>query len=172
MDLKQYLRGLGAGILVTAVILGFSQKTKPMTDAEIKVRAAQLGMVEETVLSDLVTEEKSSSDGDTLVEEYTQESNEASTEDTTQLSTQDLEEATKGETVIEEESYVVITVEPGNGSSIISNKLYEAGVIASKEEYNEYLLSKGYDRRLIAGEYRVPMGASMEEITRILCGIE
>lgn len=170
MDLKQYLRGLGAGILVTAVILGFSQKTKPMTDAEIKVRAAQLGMVEETVLSDLVTEEKSSSD--TLVEEYTQESNEASTEDTTQLSTQDLEEAARGETVIEEESYVVITVEPGNGSSIISNKLYEAGVIASKEEYNEYLLSKGYDRRLIAGEYRVPMGASMEEITRILCGIE
>lgn len=170
MDLKQYLRGLGAGILVTAVILGFSQKTKPMTDAEIKVRAAQLGMVEETVLSDLVTEEKSSSD--TLVEEYTQESNEALTEDTTQLSTQDLEEAARGETVIEEESYVVITVEPGNGSSIVSNKLYEAGVIASKEEYNEYLLSKGYDRRLIAGEYRVPMGASMEEITRILCGIE
>lgn len=170
MELKQYLKGLGIGILVTVVILGVSQKTKPMTDAEIKVRAAQLGMVEETVLSDLVTEEKSGSD--TLMEEYTQENSEASIEGTTQLSTQDLEEAAKGETVIEEEGYVVITIEPGSGSSVISSKLSEAGLIASKEEYNEYLLSKGYDRRLIAGEYRIPMGASMEEITRILCGIE
>lgn len=170
MELKQYLKGLGVGILVTVVILGVSQKTKPMTDAEIKVRAAQLGMVEETVLSDLVTEEKSGSD--TLMEEYTQENSEASIEGTTQLSTQDLEEAAKGETVIEEEGYVVITIEPGNGSSVISSKLSEAGLIASKEEYNEYLLSKGYDRRLIAGEYRIPIGVSMEEITRILCGIE
>lgn len=56
MRLKYYLRGLGAGIIVTALIMQFTPKTpEKMTDAEIKRRAAELGMVEEenmTLLDD------------------------------------------------------------------------------------------------------------------------
>ena len=49
MKLRPYLRGLGIGIIVTAIILHFSLKTAngaPMTDSEIKARAAELGMIE------------------------------------------------------------------------------------------------------------------------------
>ena len=47
MKLKYYLRGLGIGIVVTALIMGLSTgNTVPMTDAEIKAKAAMLGMVE------------------------------------------------------------------------------------------------------------------------------
>lgn len=49
MKLKYYLRGLGIGILITALIMGISLGGKEtLTDAEIRERATQLGMVEES----------------------------------------------------------------------------------------------------------------------------
>ena len=48
MKLKYYLRGLGIGIIVTAVIMGIVSGKKTLSDREIKERAAALGMVEGT----------------------------------------------------------------------------------------------------------------------------
>ena len=46
MKLKYYMRGLGIGIAVTALIMGLSSGAKSeMTNAEIMARAEQLGMV-------------------------------------------------------------------------------------------------------------------------------
>ena len=54
MKLKYYLRGLGIGIVVTALLMGFATKDRGiMTDEEIKARAAQLGMVEQRTLADI-----------------------------------------------------------------------------------------------------------------------
>lgn len=54
--LKYYLRGLGIGIIVTAVIMGVSAGKKPaeLTDAQIVARAKELGMVD-GVLAQLPT---------------------------------------------------------------------------------------------------------------------
>lgn len=53
------MRGLGLGIIVTAVIMGIaSPGRKSMTDQEIIARAKALGMVEGTVLSDVKEEEE------------------------------------------------------------------------------------------------------------------
>ncbi len=61
MELKYYLRGLGIGIAVTAIIMGIALSgDKPMTDEQIIARAKELGMVENTVLSD--TENKETDD--------------------------------------------------------------------------------------------------------------
>lgn len=52
MNLKYYLRGMGLGILVTALILGIAgSQNKRMTDEQIKARALELGMIENTVLT-------------------------------------------------------------------------------------------------------------------------
>ena len=61
MKLKYYLRGLGIGIIVTAAIMSVTKKTEELTDAEIKMRALELGMVEENVLADLQQENKEAS---------------------------------------------------------------------------------------------------------------
>ena len=63
MKLKYYLRGLGTGIAVTALIIGISSIASPkktMTDDEVIVRAKELGMVERTVLADTVEESEES----------------------------------------------------------------------------------------------------------------
>lgn len=52
MERKYYLRGLGVGIAVTAIIMGIALSgDQKMTDDEIIARAKELGMVENTVLA-------------------------------------------------------------------------------------------------------------------------
>jgi hypothetical protein len=57
MKLRFYMRGLGIGIVVTALIMGIALggSRESLSDEEIKERAAVLGMVEQqaVVLSDL-----------------------------------------------------------------------------------------------------------------------
>lgn len=55
--LKYYLRALGVGIIVTALLMGYSQKGQArMTDEEIRQRAAELGMTDPRgVLAELAT---------------------------------------------------------------------------------------------------------------------
>ena len=61
MERKYYLRGLGLGIVVTAVIMGMALSgQKNMTDEEVIARAKTLGMVENTenmLLSDAAAQE-------------------------------------------------------------------------------------------------------------------
>lgn len=65
MELKYYLRGLGLGIVVTAIIMGIvSSGNSAMTDEEIIARAKQLGMIEDRVLSEATQEEKETSGKD------------------------------------------------------------------------------------------------------------
>ncbi|MGN0401000.1 MAG: hypothetical protein ACI4HQ_01910 [Acetatifactor sp.] len=56
MKLRYYLRGLGIGMVVTALLMGLITRERlPLTDAEIKARARELGMVESSLvqLSDI-----------------------------------------------------------------------------------------------------------------------
>lgn len=80
MERKYYLRGLGIGIAVTAIIMGIVQSGgRTMTDKEIIARAKELGMVENTVLSDTIDEntEKENTDenaaGDPAVTDQSQD---------------------------------------------------------------------------------------------------
>lgn len=67
MELKYYLRGLGLGIVVTAIIMGLTtSKNRTMTDAEIIARAKQLGMTEERTLKDTVADEDADAGEDAL----------------------------------------------------------------------------------------------------------
>ena len=58
MKLKYYLRGMGIGVILTAIIMGFALggRNKPVSDAEIIERAKNLGMVEGGVLTDYSVE--------------------------------------------------------------------------------------------------------------------
>lgn len=52
MKLRYYFRGLGIGILVTALIMGMTSKAgRPLTDAEIRAKALTLGMVDPDSIS-------------------------------------------------------------------------------------------------------------------------
>lgn len=100
MKIRYYLRGLGLGILVTAIFFMVSGKNnQTMSDEMIKARARELGMTESGVLSDLaVVEEETVS-----IPEETEEivSTEEVSQEATSEEVTDVEE-TVAETVEEE----------------------------------------------------------------------
>lgn len=96
MERKYYLRGLGLGIVVTAVIMGMALSGKrTMTDEEVIARAKTLGMVENTesmLLSDAAAQE----------DDEAQEAEE--TEQVADPAEQEPQEAVTEEAVMEENS--------------------------------------------------------------------
>lgn len=164
MKLKYYLRGLGIGILVTALIMGFTTRdSRPLTDAEIKAAAAELGMVESDSLrlADLPQEP-------TPTPEITPEP-EAIPEVTPEL-TEEPETASEAATETTQESGtdISVTVSAGSGSRTVCNRLEEAGVITDAAEFDKYLCDQGYSKRICVGTFEIPADASWEEIAKII----
>ncbi|MCH5271190.1 MAG: hypothetical protein J1E83_10635 [Lachnospiraceae bacterium] len=223
MKRKFYLRGLGIGILVTAVIMGIaSGRNRQMTDEEIKARAKELGMVESTVLSNIDANNPQDSAAPSQAPENTPSVSvppentpsvsptpestpvaSVSPENTPEMSTpspspestpvpspspspentpapsqapvntpetstpspspspENTPETSAGETV-------TITIRSGQSSVAVSKMLEEAGLVTSASAYDKFLCDNGYDKRLKTGTYQIPVGASEEEIARII----
>ena len=47
-----------------------------------------------------------------------------------------------------------------------------AGLVESDTEFNKYLCSEGYDKRLRVGSFEIPKDADFETIAKSLCGIK
>lgn len=114
MKLKYYLRGLGIGMLVAALVLILSGNTgTKMSDEAVKRRASQLGMVErdKTVLGDMEKETSEEESGEAASEPIEEEPSAAASEEniagTTGETRQDAAgesgEASSGEGTSEEE---------------------------------------------------------------------
>lgn len=158
MKLKYYLRGLGIGILVTALIMGFTAKdNRPLTDAEIKAAAAELGMVESDSLrlADLPQDQTAEPAKEP---EPTPEATPES----------DVEPTKEPETTPESGTDISVTVSAGSGSRTVCNGLEEAGVIADAAEFDKYLCDQGYSKRICVGTFEIPADASWEEIAKII----
>lgn len=156
MKLKYYLRGLGIGIFVTAIITSVSfQNRKPMTDEEVKRRAAELGMIENSVLTNIADKEN--------------ESSEDKEQNVTQDELKDDEiKVDESNTENSDENTVTITVVSGDSSWTVSKRMEEAGLIESAKDFDTHLCRYGYDKKISVGSYKIPVTATHEEMAKIL----
>lgn len=233
MKLKMYLRGLGIGIMVTALIMGIATKDgRPLTDAEIKAAAAKLGMVDSNALklTDLPQEngskgsqpvesdeapdggtnsgsgeepsgeegntggEAENSDGEETPDSAEDPSGGEETPDSGENpsgedenpggienpSGEDENPGGNGNPSGEDENpggtesasgegeTVKIIVSRGTGSRSVCNQLAEAGLIEDAAAFDQYLIDSGYSKRISAGTFEIPKGASDEEIAKII----
>lgn len=203
MKLKYYLRGLGIGVVVTALLMGIalSGRKETLTDDEIRQRALELGMSDDTaVLSDaLLPEGEAAADnqedieaeleeakqevsepevpepetvqpGSETAEEEPDESEEAEAEENKPKDADEASsEAQPDETgTITAGESITITVDSGDGSKTVANKLQEAGVIADATAFDLYLCQNGYDKRIAAGTHEIKAGATEAEIAEAL----
>ena len=192
MKAKYYLRGLGIGVIVAVVIMGVTQdgRKETLSDREIMERAAELGMVEAggslADMAEAATQEEKEEEaltaqmpGNEVEGKPSEESTEAPTEKPTETPTEtptekptETPKATAEETSSKASSgTVLIEVKSGEGSYTICQKLVEKGLITSATEFDNYLYTGGYDRKLRAGSFEIPEGAQPEEIAKILCGM-
>ena len=181
MKLKYYLRGLGVGIVVTAVILTIANHLgNKMSDEDIIKRAAKLGMV--------MKEDESlfpPTEPETTTPEPTSPS--PTEQDTTAVKpaepeTTTPEPATPVPTEPETTTPVpaepqtsgvvihtaTITVTSGMYSEAVSQRLEEAGIVKNWREFNEYLTSNGYAERLQTGTHSFNSEMDFNEIAEIL----
>ena len=197
MKLKRYLRGLGIGIIVTALIVGISSNSKGgfITDEEIKSRAKDLGMVEQVEVESLEKEESAevTSDEDSNKNEGIDLNLEAETQfidevdliedskvltdleeeiETPEVDSNDTytEDDVKEEDEIEE--FVILTIHNGESSYTVSEELQNLEVIEDASEFDTYLCTNGYATRIHVGDHEIPMDATYEEIADILCSSE
>ena len=181
MKLKYYLRGLGIGILVTAVIMGVTQgsRKETLSDREIRERAAALGMVEPgNSLADLEAAETPAATEipeaiETPAATKTPEAAEtpAATEAPAATETPEVTARPTQRPAEEEEgSSYTFEIQAGDSSYQVAYRLQQAGLVADARDFDNYLCSKGYDRKLKTGSYEIPETATEEEISEILCG--
>ena len=193
MKLKYYLRGLGIGILVTAVIMGVTQgsRKETLSDREIRERAAALGMVEPgNSLADLeaaetpaATEIPEAAETPAATEIPEAAETPAATETPEAAETPAATEApaatetpevtarpTQRPAEEEEGSSYTFEIQAGDSSYQVAYRLQQAGLVADARDFDNYLCSKGYDRKLKTGSYEIPETATEEEISEILCG--
>ena len=205
MKLKYYLRGLGIGILVTAVIMGVTQgsRKETLSDREIRERAAALGMVEPgNSLADLeaaetpaATETPEAAETPAATEIPEAAETPAATETPEAAETPAATEApaatevpaateapastetpevtarpTQKPAEEEEGSSYTFEIQAGDSSYQVAYRLQQAGLVADARDFDNYLCSKGYDRKLKTGSYEIPETATEEEISEILCG--
>lgn len=230
MNLKYYLRGLGVGIVVTSLILGIGlgSRKETLSNEEIKERARELGMVEESITvaeaaaqkeeeaqeAEVapVPEENAESDAEPIVNAEPEVSSEpaVSTGAASEVSSEPAvstgaapeasekpnvsaasepaastaaeagatpeagvkpvaDEAEEDNGTAPEKEIVDITINPGEGSYVISQKLEQSGLIDDAAEYDAYLCDNGFHTKLRAGVHKIPMGSTREEIAKLLC---
>lgn len=218
MNLKYYLRGLGVGIVVTSLILGIGlgSRKETLSNEEIKERARELGMVEESitvaeaaaqkeeeaqeaeVTVAPVPEENAESDAEPIVSAEPEVSSEpavstgaapeasekpnvsAASEPAASTAAEAgatpeagvkpvADEAEEDNGTAPEKEIVDITINPGEGSYVISQKLEQSGLIDDAAEYDAYLCDNRFHTKLRAGVHKIPMGSTREEIAKLLC---
>ncbi len=180
MKLKYYMRGLGIGIVVTALLMGFaiSKQKEPMTDEEIRQRALEMGMIEQ---NGVLADDLGGDDSEAVSEEVSSDISDDDMGSVSENEPEDMVEAPEEEIDVEEETaengsdieesvtveeFVVITVNGGDGSRTVANKLQEAGLVEDAAVYDVYLCQNGYDKRIATGNHEIPVGASLEEIAK------
>lgn len=180
MKLKYYLRGLGIGIMVTAVILSvaFGSRKETLSDREIMERATELGMVSESgSLAEMEKKENAETpeEPQATPEASPKATPEASPKATPEASPKATPEAASAAPDVTEPAQaaktVVIEVKSGEGSYTVCQKLEKEGLISSASDFDTYLCSNGYDRKLRVGSHEIPADAEPERIARIMCGI-
>lgn len=63
-----------------------------------------------------------------------------------------------------------ITIVAGDSSYSVAQKLEKAGLVESAAEYDSYLCSNGYDRKIRTGTFTVTDGDSKEQIANAITG--
>jgi len=181
LKFRYYLRGAGVGIIVTTVILviAFHNNKATMSAEEIMAEAEKLGMVmpEENSEKNESNIENDSSSEDNLLEDNNDgnesgngsndlaEDKEPSTDsEHTEGSEDESDSSADAEPV-----YLTLTVERGDTSEMVSEKLLNLGLIEDAKDFNFWLCETvKLDDNILIGTFQIPQGATYEEIVALI----
>ena len=162
MRFKYYLRGLGIGILITTIILSisFAMKQPELSDAEIIERAEALGMVMADTEQVLPSSEI---EADTAKDTLGQDT-EIQTDGQTDDNHTQPEDGINNTQITQTQ----FTVEVGDSSNAVAQKLAELGLVDNAEAFNQYMVDNNYANYVLPGTIAIDTGATYEQIANQL----
>lgn len=179
MKYKYFLRGLGTGIILSALILCISYRTS-RSDENVVDQAKKLGMVfpegtqapeqlEEIISTDTpVPAQSSSGAGVTGHETVPEGADKTDTPQKTNKPKKTVKPASTKKPESVKGAGVNFKVRGGLLSSTVAREMKEAGILQNDEKFDEYLVNNGYATKIREGIYRIPVGASYAEIAKII----
>ena len=185
MKIKYYLRGLGTGIIVTAIILTISNSIRN-NEERMKQISGQMpstaqyqtdaGRVRETEKAQVQPSDKANQE--TATENSEQPSTQASsTQPSTQVSSTQPSSVSEGksEPAVEKTSEsstsageITISFRSVNSSETAAQLLEDAGLVDNWREFNTFLMNNGYDRKISNGTFTFNGKESFEELAKII----
>ncbi|SHJ93582.1 hypothetical protein SAMN02745136_01260 [Anaerocolumna jejuensis DSM 15929] len=197
MNLKYYIRGIGVGILFTAVIMSVafhSMPGKELTDAQIKERAKKLGMVESESadsLKDLLstpTATPTPTDTPTPTETPTPEdkSKEGKGKDSKETEgaadTKKAEDSKDSNDLKDEgkdvpasttkgtsaEDSIEVDITVGMTSEQVARLLKEKGIVEDSAAFNQYLVINNYTTDIKIGKFQLKTYAAYKDIADLI----
>ena len=180
MKLKYFLRGLGTGILLTALILCVNNRNSS-SGKDVVEQAKELGMVfpkgtEKPVDALLPTSSPQSATPTPKQDKkvvasgagVTGEGGETEKQGETKKPGNTGKPAKKSPKPKKVTNGREFTVRGGLLSSSVAREMKEAGIINNADAFDEYLERSGNAKKVRAGTYKIPNGASYEQIARII----
>lgn len=179
MKKKYFLRGLGVGILLTALVLCIGYRKQNSADTIIK-KARELGMVFPKKTSDSLLSASGSAAEVTTSPTVspTPEQTTAPTDSPTPVPTQTATvkptpAATQGTKTDSKKNNTsgntrTFTVRGGLLSSSVAREMKQAGIIKDADAFDDYVERRGMARKIRAGKYKIPVGASYAQILKII----
>ncbi len=174
MNVKWFLRGLGIGVVVTALLLCITYRNTEK-DMSVIHRAKELGMIfpenetgtVETTAEDLVGDKTKEKGVSPAAIEGKEKTVETETKKKAKAKIKASKDNIKNASAYHGKNQTFI-VRNGLLSSSVSREMEEAGIIKDADELDNYLQKKGYERMVRSGKYKIPAGADIETIAKII----
>lgn len=182
MSKKDFLRGFGLGVLVTALILGATTLIRGAAAKNSTADSAKSG-VSASIQPATQTPEETKEPTQTL-QPTAQPTPEASqttipqveaTEAVMNTATQAPENQTGEQKVNtsasdKKEGTALVVVPSGVNSKTVADAVADAGLITDAQEFDSYLVTRGYSSQLVPGTYEIPQKATYEQIAQYITG--
>ena len=187
MRLKYYMRGLGIGIILTALMYTLLGTKNSMTEEEIIAQAKKLGMVEVSQVPQdpeggLLDKIHKDPDSPSLTPDPTPTSIKESEDTKPSISIKPSEitpspdlEPTEIPNVTEppqdstsDNDYIYFTISSGMNSDQVAELVKEKGLISNAQEFDKYLVDNGYANRIRINTYKIPRGSDYKTIAEYI----
>lgn len=171
MKVKFFLRGLGTGIVITALLLCITYRSEEKGRSVIQ-EAKKLGMVfpesetqslEETADHLQKAEEDLAVVSPSAVEVTEETKKEKKAKEKLDTGKEDIKKVSKYHG--EARTFIV---REGLLSSSVSREMEEAGIIEDGDELDRYLQKNGYEKMVRSGKYKIPADADIAQIAKII----
>ena len=170
MKLKYYMRGLGIGLCLAAIILSFgTQKLEKMTDEEIMQRAQKLGMTMPDKMDDQlhnVLNGLNATGSPSPTKSVAPTTSPTLTPTLAPTLAPTMAPTATPKPTSPPDVKVSFSIKPGMSSDSVAKILQEIGVVKSAEDFNKYMIEHGKASVIRVGDYSLSKKSSYEDIVK------